>query len=869
MISYRCSAIGCLCLSLIILITACAAPQVPAASERAAGAEGGNNAPVRIGFGASEFERAVYQPLIDAFNAANSDMQVQFVPLEPNFASGRSSAEVVQAIAGQADTFSSLLVTNDVLSNGALTDLRPLIAADPSFDAADYQPGALAGAADGGVYLLPHTLNLQLLGYNREVWEAAGLSEPPDDWRWDDLLAAAEQLTRRTGAEVQTYGIDDGRDGMVILLGLLAEAGLGLNVDANGQVHLDLPEVAAAVERVADLIDRGVIYQRPQNAGAVSFDAIGAHIREGRTALWLGGPALLGEAFGAAEPEFTVGTATLPTLPAGDLASRRGYVMSSGTANPELAWRWLAYLSRQTPGNGALMVFGNGYDVPARESLALETGFWAEQPVDRAAALRAALDDLAGAPVAGGPLVYGNLLAALSAVRSGTPTAVALADAQANLDTQLLAQADAPPEERPVVQLPAAAPVAPAGAQTIRFGAFSNLNELRALADAFNAQNNGVFVELEPPAFDGEFSLRSMAERYDCLAWLTPPKRDDFAALTDLQPLFDADPSFAQSDYPAGLLAPLRDGPRLYGLPYAVDLRTLRYNIDAFSAAGLPAPSADWDLADLLEAAARLHDPEGNPPRYGYGVEGIGINDLRGFLAWQGANLADSAGAPQLTTPEVIAVAQQYIDLLRTYSPQTRIEGYGDGGFVGASGALIAQGQVGFWFSYGMSGGGLVFSFGGGTTPAPEVGIAPPPAGSGGLSASDFAATSLLISAESADPAACWEWLKFLSAQTGGLGNSFPARTSVAESAEFLAQARPGAAEVYTAYRAALNAPAPPATEPQFDPFWFYQAVDRALQGADLERELAQAQDLSEQHYACVVGGEDTAACAQLIDPQR
>jgi hypothetical protein len=53
----------------------------------------------------------------------------------------------------------------------------------------------------------------------------------------------------------------------------------------------------------------------------------------------------------------------------------------------------------------------------------------------------------------------------------------------------------------------------------------------------------------------------------------------------------------------------------------------------------------------------------------------------------------------------------------------------------------------------------------------------------------------------------------------------------------------------------------------QIDLFWFFRAVDRALQGKDLDRELADAQAKTEQFVACVRGGEAPLSCAKQADP--
>ena len=51
------------------------------------------------------------------------------------------------------------------------------------------------------------------------------------------------------------------------------------------------------------------------------------------------------------------------------------------------------------------------------------------------------------------------------------------------------------------------------------------------------------------------------------------------------------------------------------------------------------------------------------------------------------------------------------------------------------------------------------------------------------------------------------------------------------------------------------------------DYYWFYQAIDHALQGKNLEQELAAAQTLTEQYVACVRSDGDGQTCAQQVDP--
>jgi hypothetical protein len=153
----------------------------------------------------------------------------------------------------------------------------------------------------------------------------------------------------------------------------------------------------------------------------------------------------------------------------------------------------------------------------------------------------------------------------------------------------------------------------------------------------------------------------------------------------------------------------------------------------------------------------------------------------------------------------------------------------------------------------------------------PQTSLPRPPAGRSGITANDIRLSGLYIAAQTEHPQECWEWLKYLSVQTAHLQNEFPTRYSVVESEAFLAQAEPGKAEVYAAYRAAFEQPLGSANAPlnqsAIDPFWLFRAVDRALQGGEVAAELAEAQFHTEQWLACVRGGEARDSCARQVDP--
>ena len=73
-------------------------------------------------------------------------------------------------------------------------------------DLGDFWPNLLgAYNYDGVQYGLPTDLDLQLVYYNKDLFDAAGVSYPEAGWTWDDYRAIAQALTQGEGVG-KTYG---------------------------------------------------------------------------------------------------------------------------------------------------------------------------------------------------------------------------------------------------------------------------------------------------------------------------------------------------------------------------------------------------------------------------------------------------------------------------------------------------------------------------------------------------------------------------------------------------------------------------------------------------------------------------------------
>jgi hypothetical protein len=223
---------------------------------------------------------------------------------------------------------------------------------------------------------------------------------------------------------------------------------------------------------------------------------------------------------------------------------------------------------------------------------------------------------------------------------------------------------------------------------------------------------------------------------------------------------------------------------------------------------------------------------------------------------------------PNFTDPRVVEAIRYYVMLLRDYSPHQRLTGYTDGSWSNeVAPQLVFDGQVGMWLDYGIG------HAEGAEERGLEVDVVAPLMAAGNLSENDFSLTGLYISVNTQHVDACWTWLKYLSSEVSVLKGAIPARRSAAESDAFAAVAPDGAVAVYQAY---INAMKEMEREgrPLWSPrtginyFWFYQAIDNALQGMDVERALTNAQTITEQHLGCVRSGGEADACARQVDPE-
>ena len=142
-------------------------------------------------------QRDAMQALADAYHEINPD-----VTIEVQVTSWDEYWTKLEAAAGSGnlpDVF--WMHTNNILmyaDNGMLADVTDLYDDDTYSHYSDISIANTLGS-DGRMYGVPKDKDTICLVYNKEMFDAAGVSYPDENWTWDDLVEASEKIYEATG----------------------------------------------------------------------------------------------------------------------------------------------------------------------------------------------------------------------------------------------------------------------------------------------------------------------------------------------------------------------------------------------------------------------------------------------------------------------------------------------------------------------------------------------------------------------------------------------------------------------------------------------------------------------------------------------
>jgi len=328
--------------------------------------------PVDLGGGLAK----VIDGLAADFDKAHPDIQVT-----PTYTgSYDTTLQKIQA-AKMAGTLPDVAVTeiSSVPVLGALGAAQPLdamIAAEGGKGFLDkFWPSMLLNCVyDGKVYGIPFQRSTPVMYYNKDAFKAAGLDPDKPPLSWDELVAAAEKLTRREGERVAQWGLELPLEAFNWFYYALVYANGGEVLSPDGtKVLWDQPPALAALGFWHDLVNKYKVTPAytPWNDGPQEFVA-------GKVAMiW---HSTGSQAFMRQNVKFAWGLGRLPKETQFGPPSGGGNLMLYATdpARQKAAWSFIAWLSdakqaaRWSIASGYLATNIASWDLPEMQALVKE-----------------------------------------------------------------------------------------------------------------------------------------------------------------------------------------------------------------------------------------------------------------------------------------------------------------------------------------------------------------------------------------------------------------------------------------------------------------------------------------------------------------
>lgn len=332
------------------------------------------NTPTEITYmmwGAPE-ELAVWQVIVDEFQAANPDIKVNVDVSD--WESYWNKLQTLFAGGTPPDVFAmDAPLYPDWQSRGVLLNLQPYLDAEPTLLDGFYPVTLQAYQREDGYYGLPRDFQTIVLFYNKDMFDAAGIDYPTDEWTMDDLRTAAKALTKDTNSDGVTdqFGFaSDFWDMELFWSG--AVWGFGGEIINPEYTQTLLAEGTArdAWHLMADMMLTDKSVPDPDQTAQYGYDVFAA----GAAAMTTIGHWVV--PFYSQLP-FKWDVSAFPAGPVGRATSvnSAGFVIANGSQNPDAAWEFVKYAVGP---DGQKKLTELGFAIPVLQSVA-ESPVYLEQ----------------------------------------------------------------------------------------------------------------------------------------------------------------------------------------------------------------------------------------------------------------------------------------------------------------------------------------------------------------------------------------------------------------------------------------------------------------------------------------------------------
>jgi multiple sugar transport system substrate-binding protein len=241
-----------------------------------------------MGWG-SDTEIAVFNDMISQYEDKFPGVTVDYITVPA--ADFQTKLQTMIASNKTPDVF--YLAPENVMpfaDSGIIADLSSYVEDNEVFDADNVWAKALdmyrydgTTPGVGASYGLPKDIGPFALAYNKDLFDAAGITapDPEDPWTWDEFIAAAKTLTTGSG-DAKVYGSAP----YSLESAVWSNGGDWLNAD-HTKVTVTDPEFVEALQWVADLsLVEGVVPTSEEESSLPSFQ----RFMDGKTAMMGVGP---------------------------------------------------------------------------------------------------------------------------------------------------------------------------------------------------------------------------------------------------------------------------------------------------------------------------------------------------------------------------------------------------------------------------------------------------------------------------------------------------------------------------------------------------------------------------------------------------
>ena len=336
-----------------------------------------------VGFGTGTAEDQIRdeEALAKEFNDSHTDIQVEWM-ITPH-AEHLAKFTAMLAAGDPPDIAMPIGIGGvaELYDEGAWLDIQPLIDRD-NYDMSDfYGPTKTLHTYPIGTLGLPMAVYPSFIYYNKDLFAAAGVEEPPHefgkaDWNFDELVRRAKLLTvdknGKNAADpafdpnnIEQWGYDESWMSITALaLQFGAPSATGISKDYKKALFTEEPYVKRA-QWVSDSIWKEH-FSASSEQSSVFYDVAGDPFASGKVAMWHCHTWMMGEAYRETAFKWDIGA--VPTGPHGEVSAQVDadtFVMTKAGKQHDAAWEVAKWMC--APGNLERLALTWG-SVPARKS---------------------------------------------------------------------------------------------------------------------------------------------------------------------------------------------------------------------------------------------------------------------------------------------------------------------------------------------------------------------------------------------------------------------------------------------------------------------------------------------------------------------